>query len=62
MSEFAHNGEIRVAVIAIVIAAVANTIVKCAIAFVIGGERLGKPLLVATSATLIAGMAAALAF
>ena len=62
MSEFARNGEIRVAVIAIVIAAVANTIVKCAIAFVIGGERLGKPLLVATSATLIAGMAAALAF
>jgi uncharacterized membrane protein (DUF4010 family) len=60
MSEFAQSGEARVAVIAIVIASLSNTIVKCAIAFVLGGEGLGKKLLVATAVTLIAGLATAL--
>jgi len=34
--------------------------VKCAMVFVIAGSALGRPLLIATSATLAAGLAAAL--
>jgi uncharacterized membrane protein (DUF4010 family) len=60
MSEFAQSGEARVAVIAIVIASLSNTIVKCGMGFVLGGEGLGKKLLAATAATLAAGLAAAL--
>ena len=37
MSEFAKSGEARVAVIAIVIAALSNTLVKCGMAFAIAG-------------------------
>lgn len=60
MAEFAKAGEARVAVIAIVIAALINTVVKCGMAFVLAGPALGKPLLLATAATLAAGLAAAL--
>jgi uncharacterized membrane protein (DUF4010 family) len=59
MSEFAKSGGMRVAVIAIVIAALTNTLVKCSMAFVIAGAALGKPLLIATAATLAAGLATA---
>jgi uncharacterized membrane protein (DUF4010 family) len=59
MSEFAQSGEARVAVIAIVIASLSNTIVKCGMAFVLGGEGLGKKLLVATGVTLVAGLVTA---
>jgi uncharacterized membrane protein (DUF4010 family) len=59
MSEFAQSGEARVAVIAIVIAALSNTLVKCGMAFGLAGPALGKPLAVATAATLILGLAAA---
>lgn len=47
----------RVAVTAIVIAALVNTVVKCGIAFFVGGASLGKPLMVATAAMLAAGLA-----
>jgi uncharacterized membrane protein (DUF4010 family) len=60
MAEFAKSNEARIAVIAIVTAALSNTLVKCAIAFAIGGAALGKPLLLATVLTLSAGLAAAL--
>jgi len=60
MAEFARSNDARIAVIAIVIAALSNTLVKCAIAFAIGGAGLGKPLLLATVLTLSAGLAAAL--
>jgi uncharacterized membrane protein (DUF4010 family) len=60
MSEFAQSGDARVAVIAIVIASLSNTIVKCGMGFLLGGEGLGKKLLAATAATLAAGLAAAL--
>jgi uncharacterized membrane protein (DUF4010 family) len=60
MLEFAQSEEARVAVIAIVIASLSNTIVKCVMAFVLGGEGLGKKLLVATAVTLAAGLATAL--
>jgi uncharacterized membrane protein (DUF4010 family) len=59
MSEFAQSGELRVAVAAIVIAAIANTLVKCGMAFGIAGPALGKPLLLATVVTLAAGLAIA---
>jgi uncharacterized membrane protein (DUF4010 family) len=60
MAEFAQSGEARIAVIAIVIAAVANTLVKCAMAFAIAGAEFGKPLLIAMIATLAAGLGTAL--
>jgi uncharacterized membrane protein (DUF4010 family) len=56
MSEFAQSGEARIAVIAIVIAALANTIVKCGIAVVLAGFSFAKPLLIATAATLLVGL------
>jgi uncharacterized membrane protein (DUF4010 family) len=59
MSEFAQSGEAKVAVIAIVIAAISNTIVKRAMAFVLGGAELGKKLIAATALALAAGLAAA---
>jgi uncharacterized membrane protein (DUF4010 family) len=60
MAEFAGSGEARVAVIAIVVAALANTLVKCGLAFAIAGTALGRPLLIATLLTLAAGLAAAI--
>lgn len=60
MSEFAQTGEARIAIIAIVIAALSNTIVKGAMALVLGGPQLGKKLAIATVFTLAVGLAAAL--
>jgi uncharacterized membrane protein (DUF4010 family) len=60
MAELAKSGEAYVAVVSIVIAAIANTITKCAMAFAIAGTALGKPLLIATVATLLAGLGAAI--
>lgn len=59
MSEFAKSGDARLAVIAIVIAALVNTVVKCGIAFVVAGAAFARPLLIATAATLLAGLGAA---
>jgi uncharacterized membrane protein (DUF4010 family) len=59
MAEVAKSGEARVAVISIVIAALSNTLVKCGMAFAVAGLTSGKPLLIATAATLFAGLAAA---
>jgi len=59
MSEFAKSGEARIAVIAIVIAALSNTLVKCGMAFVLAGSTFGTPLLIATIVTLLAGLGAA---
>jgi hypothetical protein len=62
MAELAKSGEAHVAVVSIVIAAIANTIAKCAMAFAIAGTALGRPLLAATVATLAAGLATAFLF
>jgi uncharacterized membrane protein (DUF4010 family) len=59
MSELAKSGEARIAVIAIVIAALSNTLVKCGMAFVLAGSTFGRPLLIATIVTLLAGLGAA---
>jgi len=60
MAEFAKSGDAAIAVIAIVIAAVSNTLVKCGLAVGLGGQAFGRNLIVATAATLLAGLAAAL--
>lgn len=60
MAELAKTGSAQVAVIAIVIASLVNTAVKCGIAFVLGGLALGRPLLLAIGAMLIAGLASVL--
>jgi uncharacterized membrane protein (DUF4010 family) len=60
MAEFAKSGDAAIAVIAIVIAAVSNTLVKCGLAVGLGGQAFGRNLIVATAATLLAGLGAAL--
>jgi uncharacterized membrane protein (DUF4010 family) len=59
MAELAKTGEATVAVLSIVIAALSNTMVKCGMVVVLAGLALGKPILIATAATLLAGLAAA---
>jgi uncharacterized membrane protein (DUF4010 family) len=59
MAELAKSGEASVAVLCIVIAALSNTLVKCGMVVVLAGFTLGKPILIATAATLLAGLAAA---
>jgi len=56
MAELAKSGTAHVAVTAIVIAALVNTVVKCGIAFVLGGASLGKPLILTTGAVLLVGL------
>jgi uncharacterized membrane protein (DUF4010 family) len=60
MADFAKSGTAQVAVTAIVVAALVNTAVKCAIALFVGGTSLGKPLLLTTAVMLIAGLASVL--
>jgi uncharacterized membrane protein (DUF4010 family) len=60
MAELARSGEAQVAVVAITIAALSNTVVKCGMVVVAAGLALGKPILIATLATLVAGLSAAL--
>jgi uncharacterized membrane protein (DUF4010 family) len=59
MAELAKTGEAQVAVLSIVIAALSNTLVKCGMVVVFAGLALGRPILIATAATLLAGLAAA---
>jgi uncharacterized membrane protein (DUF4010 family) len=56
MAEFAKSGTAQVAVTAMVTAALANTIAKCAITFLFGSASLGRLLLLATSVMLVAGV------
>ena len=57
MAQYARGGDLQVATIAMVIAALSNTLVKYGMSLVLGGQPLGRPLLVATGATLLAGLA-----
>jgi uncharacterized membrane protein (DUF4010 family) len=59
MAELAKTGEAQVAVLSIVIASLSNTLVKCGMVVVLAGLALGKPILIATAATLLAALAAA---
>jgi uncharacterized membrane protein (DUF4010 family) len=60
MAEFAKGGSTRLAEIALVIAALSNTLTKCGMAVVLAGLSFAKPLLTTTAVTLLAGLAAAL--
>ncbi len=57
MAEFARNGEVAIAVNAIVIAVLANTLVKCGMVLILAGPRLKAPIAVTTAAILAAGAA-----
>jgi uncharacterized membrane protein (DUF4010 family) len=61
MAEFAKSNAAQIAVTAIVIAALVNTLVKCGIAFFFGGMSLARPLLLAAAVMLVVGLATALA-
>ena len=56
MAEFAKNGDTTVAVNAIVIAALANTVVKCGMVLILAGPPLRRPVALATVAILAAGL------
>jgi uncharacterized membrane protein (DUF4010 family) len=58
MAQYAQGGDLQVAANAIMVAALSNTLVKYGMAFVLGGPSLGRPLLVATGATLLTGLVA----
>lgn len=60
MAEYAKDGDAKIAVRAIVIAALSNTLVKCGLVLALGGKSLRLPMLVGTAAILIAGFAAML--
>jgi uncharacterized membrane protein (DUF4010 family) len=55
MAQYARTGGIAIAGQAIIIATLANTIVKAAMAGVLGSAELRKPVLIATVAVLAAG-------
>jgi uncharacterized membrane protein (DUF4010 family) len=58
MAEYAKTGDSQVAVDAIVIAALTNTLVKCGMAASLGGPALRRPILIATAAMVAAGLGA----
>ena len=59
MAEYARANPANVAALAVVIAAVSNTIVKCAMVTSLGGPALRRPVLLATVAIVIAAVAGA---
>jgi uncharacterized membrane protein (DUF4010 family) len=56
MAEYAKSGEAHVAVNAIVLATLANTIVKCGIVAALGGALLRRPVIIATGAIVAAAI------
>lgn len=56
MADYAKTGEAQVAVNAIVIASLTNTLVKCGLAASLGGPALKVPVLAATAAIGLAGL------
>jgi uncharacterized membrane protein (DUF4010 family) len=58
MAEYAKSGEATVAVNAIVIAVLTNTLVKCAMVLALAGPGLRRPVALATAAIVVAGLAA----
>jgi len=58
MAEYARNGDPKTATNAIVVAALTNTVVKCAMAAALGGPALRRPVLTGTGAILAIGLVA----
>jgi uncharacterized membrane protein (DUF4010 family) len=56
MAEYARSGDAHVAVNAIVLATLANTMVKCGIVAMLGGALLRRPVIVAIGAILAAAI------
>ncbi|MFZ1430728.1 MAG: MgtC/SapB family protein [Geminicoccaceae bacterium] len=59
MADYARSNPTSVAALAVVIAAVSNTLVKCAMVTSLGGPALRRPVLLATIAITLAGAAGA---
>lgn len=59
MADYARSNPTSVAALAVVIAAVSNTLVKCAMVTSLGGPALRRPVLLATLAITLAGAAGA---
>ena len=57
MAEYAKSGDAHVAVNSIVLATLANTTVKCGIVVALAGAVLRRPVIIATCAILVAGIA-----
>lgn len=57
MTDYARSNPTTVAALAVVIAAVSNTLVKCAMVTSLGGPALRRPVLLATAAIALAGAA-----
>jgi uncharacterized membrane protein (DUF4010 family) len=58
MADYARSGDAGVAVNAIVLATLTNTVVKCGIVTVLGAGALSRPVRIATAAILVAGIGA----
>jgi uncharacterized membrane protein (DUF4010 family) len=56
MAEYAKTGDSQIAVNAIVIAALTNTLVKCGMAATLGGPALRRPILIASAAIVASGL------
>jgi uncharacterized membrane protein (DUF4010 family) len=56
MAEYAKGGSPTVAAIAVVIAAISNTVVKCGMVTTLGGPALRRPMLLATAGVMAAGI------
>jgi uncharacterized membrane protein (DUF4010 family) len=56
MAEYARSGDAHVAVNAIVLATLTNTMVKCGIVAALGGAVLRRAVLIATGAILVAAV------
>ena len=55
MAEYAKANSATVAAIALVIAAISNTVVKCGMVTMLGGRTLRRPVLLATVGIVVAG-------
>jgi uncharacterized membrane protein (DUF4010 family) len=56
MAEYAKGNSPTVAAIAVVIAAISNTVVKCGMVATLGGPALRRPILLATAGIILAGV------
>ena len=56
MAEYAKANPPTVAAIAVVIAAISNTVVKCGMVTTLGGPALRRPLLLTTAGIIVAGI------
>jgi uncharacterized membrane protein (DUF4010 family) len=59
MADYARSNPASVAAIALVIAAISNTVVKCGMVTSLGGPALRRPVLLATAAIVVAGVGGA---